>query len=236
LKSIAKLFLPSYSELMAWVDPQKIRTVLDSEVPEFRISRSPTTVLGVLLALFLSVSLSAFVGVAGAWLLAEMMEFSYGDSFLTIAAVFTPILGFVVGYLSRDSLASPGSKIVERSLSREPSSLGILRDDRSDDALTGCFIFALQSLAGSVYASATQLFQLFGKSHQSERELAVSIVNHLLVEGRTATDKLAGALQEQGVPRDRTRSTVALLRKAAVLEPGPDELAIAPHKRHLFGA
>ena len=221
---------------MAWVDPQKIRSVLASEVPEFQVSRTPTTILGVLLALFLSVSLSAFVGVAGAWLLAEILEFNYGDWFLTTVAVVTPIVGFVVGYLSRDSLASPGSKMVERSLTQETSSWGSLTDDRGDDAMTGCFIFMLQSLAGSVYASATQLFQLFGKSHESERELAVSIVNHLLVEGRTATDRLAEALQEQGVPKDRTRSTVALLRKAAVLEPGPDELAIAPHKRHLFGA
>lgn len=164
------------------------------------------------------------------------LEVDLDDSVYLLVALIAPLAGLGVGYLSKDSLASPGSDIAERALRRETSSfgLGYGRDDQANQVQAGCLIFALQTAAGGIYSSAAALASYTKPGHEAEKALATSIVAHLLEPGPTATNDLTESLAEQGVARPAIGSTLSLLRKAAILEPSPDRLALSPVKRHLF--
>lgn len=171
-----------------------------------------------------SVGLCSMVGLGTMWILFEIAEADYEDSTLITAAVMSPVLGFIVGFFTRNTLLLPGQ--TERSTS--DYELG------NDGEGFGCLLYFLHMLASSVYFSVTQLFSGFGKDLSKEFELAVSIVSHLLQNGETPTAKLAESLVDQGVPRDRVRDTLTLLRQERIVEPSEDILRLSPSVRPLF--
>ena len=207
-------------------------------MPEFLGSRTFTTFLSLLLMLLLSITISSVVVCAAVGAVALYTENELSESTYMAIAVVTPILGFFVGYLAKDSLDSPGSRMAEDALSQQTTTWGpgYNKDDQTADVGFGCFLFLLQMLAGGIYSSAAALLAFTKPGHDQERELAVSIVGHLLEHGATSTMDLVESLAQQGIPRERVAATLSLLRKATILEPAPDRLSLSPVKRHLFDA
>lgn len=206
---------------MTHPDPNQIRKVLREEIPEFK---TPGGVAGLFNSLFMlvaSVGLSSVVGLGICWFLAAMIETDLEDTTMMAAMIISPILGFFVGYLTRNSLLLPGQP--DRSTSDY--------EVGDDGELAGCLFYFLHMLGSSVYYSVTQLFTGFGKDRSKELELAVSIVSHLLRNGEAATTKLAESLIDQGVPRERVRDTLVLLREQRVLEPNENLTRLSPSIR-----
>ncbi len=198
---------------MTNADPDKIRKVLREEIPEFRGVGSPTSLLGNLVMAVGSIGICSVVGAGAFWLLTEMVESDYEDTTLILVMILSPILGFVVGYLTPDHK--------DRSVSDY--------EITNDDGGLGCLLYFLHMLGSGVYHSVSQLFSGFGKDRSKEFELAVSIVSHLLRNQREApTAKLAESLVDQGVPRERVRETLVLLRGQRVIEPSDDITRISP--------
>lgn len=223
---------------MPQLDASRIAATLQGEVPEFAHSRSFVTFLSLLLMLLASILISSAVmcGAVGAVALYTENELSK-STYLAIA-VITPILGLFIGYLAKDSLDSPGSRMAEGALNRQTTSWGpgYGKDDQTAEVGFGCFLFLLQTLAGGIYSTAAALLAFAKPGHYQERELAVSIVGHLLEHGATSTTDLVESLAQQGIPREQVGATLNLLRKATILEPSLDRLSLSPVKRHLFDA
>lgn len=206
-------------------DPNRIRQVLRDEVPEFKAPGGLAGLFNSLLMLVASVGLSSVVGLGCFWLFAEMVEMDYGDGTMAAVMVGSPILGFLLGYLTRNSLLLPGQ--TDRSLSDY--------EVGEDNELAGCLFYFLHMLGSSVYHSVTQLFTGFGKDRSKELELAVSIVSYLLSNSEAPTAKLAESLVDQGVPRERVRDTLILMREQRVIEPNENITRLSPSIRPLLG-
>ena len=217
-------------------DASRIAATLQSEVPEFAHSRSFVTFLSLLMMLLFSMAIGSAVVCAAVGGLAIYTRNELSEATYLAVAAITPIVCLFIGYLTKDSLTSPGSRIAEGALNRQTTSWGpgYGKDDQSAEVGFGCFLFLLQALAGGVYSSAVGLLSFAKPGHDKERELAVSIVGHLLEHGATPTNDLVESLAQQGVPRDLAGTTLGLLRKASILEPSPDRLALSPAKRHVF--
>lgn len=85
-----------------------------------------------------------------------------------------------------------------------------------------------------MWSSLRHIFQAFGSGYGQERQLAVSVVHHLLEDGAIGVDDLTHSLNEQGVSRPLIGRTLGLLRRAGVLDQNPRQVDLAPSKRHLF--
>lgn len=188
--------------------------------------------------LVLSMGLCSAIVTGLFWAIAFYLRMDLDDTVYMLVALLAPVAGFLVGYLAKDSLSSPGARLTESALARETSSFGIGygRDDQANLAGAGCLIFLLQTLAGGIYSSAAALGSYSKPGHEIEKGLGASIVAHLLEHGPTSTGDLTESLAAQGIERAQIGSTLSLLRKATVLEPTPDRLSISPLKRHLFDA
>ncbi len=214
-----------YNTKVTRPDPDRIRKVLRDEVAEFKAPGGVAGLFNSLLMLVASVGLSSVVGSGFFWIFAAMMEMDYEDSTIIVAMVCSPILGFILGYLTRDSLLLPGHT------NRTASDYEI----GEDNELLGCLFYFLHMLGSSVYHSVTQLLNGFGKDRSKELELAVSIVSHLLIKGQAPTAKLADSLIDQGVPRERVRDTLVLLREQRVIEPDENLTRLSPSIKPLLG-
>lgn len=209
-----------YDSAMVTFDPDRIRDALRKEVPAFQ--GTGEGFLGNSFMLIGSIGLASIVGLATVWLFCEMMETDYEDSTLVAGMIIFPVLGFVVGFLTRDNPLLPGQSSLTSSASDHENELG------------GCLLAFLHMLSSSIYSSFTRLFSGFGKDRSGELELAVSIISHLLHNGATPTSKLAESLTDQGVPRDRVRDTLGLLRQEQIVEPDEKTLRLSPSVKPLF--
>ena len=194
---------------------EQIRNTLREEVPEFKQPGGVVGFLGHLFMLIGSIGLACVVGLGLFWFIAYSFEMDdLEDSTYFAVMVISPVLGLIVGYLTRDSITL--------------SDRGRSRHGDHEAVGFGCLLFFLHMVGSSVYYSVTKVFQGTGKDHSKEFELAVSIVCHLLRHGETPTATLADSLAEQGVPRERTRDTLALLRAQLVIEPTQESTKLSP--------
>ncbi len=207
---------------MVSIDTDRVRDTLRKEIPAFKAAGDG--LIGALTMLLGSVGLSSMVGVGTFWLLFEMLEVDYEDTTLTTVMLLSPVLGFIIGFFTRDTLLLPGQT------DRSASDYEIGKDSEG----FGCLLYFLHMLASSVYFSFAQLFSTFKKDLAKELELSVSIVSYLLQNGEAPTSKLAESLTDQGVPRERVRETLNLLRQERIVEPDENTLRLLPSVRMLF--
>lgn len=173
--------------------------------------------MGHLFMLIGSIGLACIVGLGMFWFIASVVEMDFEESTYAMVMVLSPVLGFIVGYLTRNSMAW--------------SERARFSYEDHEDLGFGCILYFLHLVASSVYFSAAKVFQGSRKDHSKEFELAVSIVCHLLRHGETPTATLADSLAEQGVPRERTRDTLTLLRAQRVIEPNHESTRLSPSLR-----
>ena len=207
---------------MVTFDTDRIRDALRKEIPAFKTAGDG--LLGALMMLIGSVGLSSMVGVGSFWLLFEMLEIDYEDTTLTTVLLLSPVLGFIIGFFTRNTLLLPGQT------DRSTSDYEIGNDSEG----FGCLLYFLHMLASSVYFSVTQLFSGSRKDLSKELELSVSIVSYLLQNDSAPTSKLAESLTDQGVPRERVRETFNLLRQERIIQPDEETLRLLPSVRMLF--